>query len=496
MKKIKRRSFMGAGLALAGVTGISHAAPAKRPNILFIFSDDQCWDTLGCLGGEVITPNLDRLVKQGTLFTNAYNMGAWQGAVCMASRTMLMTGRSVWGAHAYYESNVRKKSDFWSNQFQQQGYKTYFAGKWHIAGMMPPEIYDVAGTVRPGMPDYYDPATGKKFPWNVRGPGYFRPEAPGKDNWDPSDPKFGGHWEGGKHWSEVLGDEGISFLEDAAQNDKPFFMQLAFNAPHDPRQSPKKYVDMYPLDSIRLPENFMPENPYAEAMQAGKGVRDEDLAPFPRTEFSIKTHRQEYYAIITHMDDQIGRILQTLEETGQRDNTLIVFTSDHGLGCGRHAMVGKQNMFEHSMKPPLIFCGAGIPKGRIIETPVYMQDLMPTTMDMAHIPIPSSVEFRSLRPIIEGRKRKQYPSIYGAYKMSQRMVRKGDMKLIWYPNADKYLLFDLSRDALEMNDLSDHPEYAGVMKKLKGELKKQQRFFKDPMLTGTAGNMSEEGVVH
>jgi arylsulfatase A-like enzyme len=492
MKTHKRRSFLGGALAIGAAAPFAQAAvQSKRPNILFIFADDQCWDTLGCIGGEVKTPNLDRLVSQGTFFSNAYNMGAWQGAVCMASRTMLMTGQSLWNAFAFDASKERDKNRFWSSQFQQAGYKTYFGGKWHVSKIKPDAIYDVTGTVRPGMPDYFDPAIGKKFPWNVRGPGYFRPESPEKDNWDPADPKYGGHWEGGTHWSEVLANEGSAFLEDAAKSEQPFFMQLAFNAPHDPRQSPQKYLDMYPIDSIKLPDNFLPENPYADAMEAGKGVRDEDLAPFPRTPYSIKKHRQEYYALITYLDDQIGRVLETLDKTGQRENTIIVYTADNGLGVGQHAMVGKQNMFEHSMKIPLIFCGGGIPAGKRIDTPVYMQDLMPTTLDMAGVKIPSWVEFKTLVPLIEGKTKRQYDSIYGAYKMSQRMVRQGNIKLVWYPKIDHYMLFDVVKDPHEMNDLAVNPEYAGMLSKLKDELGRQERLFKDPMVTGVAGDMSE-----
>ncbi len=477
---------------ISGVCG-NVQADVARPNILFIFSDDQCWDALGSIGGEVKTPALDRLVDRGTFFENAYNMGAWQGAVCIASRTMLMTGKDLWKAGAYDSSTERSVSDFWSHQFKEAGYRTYFAGKWHVSKIEPADIYDVTGTVRPGMPDYHDPALGGRYPWNVRGAGYLRPEGPGEDNWDPSDPVFGGFWEGGKHWSEVLGDEGVHFIEDASKSDQPFFMQLAFNAPHDPRQSPKEYIDMYPLDTINVPENFVPENAYAEAMEAGRGLRDEDLAPFPRTEHAIKKHRQEYFAIITHMDDQIARIISALEETGQRENTIIVFTSDHGLGVGQHGLVGKQNMFEHSVKPPLIFCGKGIPKGKIVSTSVYMQDLMPTTFELAGLEIPDHVDFKSLLPVLDGSVSTQYSAIYGAYKDKQRMLLKDGKKLIWYPDVDAFLLFDINKDPKELEDLSSNPEYAGVLRTLKFELKKQQIALQDPMLVAgsEAGSVSE-----
>lgn len=490
------RKHIVLGMALLCCAAFSYGGSQTpdQPNILFIFSDDQCWNTIGRVGGDVQTPALDRLVDEGTFFSHTYNQGAWQGAVCIASRTMLMTGLDVWKAGVYSSADAQNPADFWSTRFKEAGYKTYFAGKWHVMKISPNTIYDVTGTIQPGMPAYEDPSMGGEISWKVRAAGYFRPEAPGIDNWDPSDPQFGGFWKGGKHWSEVLGDEGVGFIEEAATSKQPFFMQLAFNAPHDPRQAPKKYVDMYPLESIEVPENFMPENPHMDAMEVGRGLRDEDLAPFPRSEHAIKTHRQEYFAIITHMDEQIARIIRALEETGQRDNTIIVFTSDHGLAVGQHGLLGKQNMFEHSLKPPLLFVGNGIPRGKTIDTPVYMQDLMPTTLEMAGIEIPESVDFRSLLPVLEGRDDEQDRVMYGAYKNKQRMVLKQGKKLIWYPTSNTYLLFDIIEDPLEMNDLYANPAYAAVAMELMQELKNQQALLNDPMLTGAA--VTEDGVVH
>ncbi|HAV61561.1 MAG TPA: choline-sulfatase, partial [Verrucomicrobiales bacterium] len=109
---------------------------------------------------------------------------------------------------------------------------------------------------------------------------------------------------------------------------------------------------------------------------------------------AVKVHRQEYYAIITHMDAQIGRILDALEATGKADNTHIFFTADHGLAVGHHGLLGKQNMYEHSLRPPLIVAGPGIPRGRRIEARVYLQDIMPTTLELAGAPVPDHVEFR------------------------------------------------------------------------------------------------------
>lgn len=236
-------------------------------------------------------------------------------------------------------------------------------------------------------------------------------------------------------------------------------MYVAFNAPHDPRQSPKEYVDMYPLENISLPENFLPEYPHKDEIGCTAGLRDEKLAPFPRTEYSVKVHRQEYYAIISHMDAQIGRILDHLEETGQADNTYIFFSADHGLAVGQHGLIGKQNMYDHSLRPPMIIVGPDIPKGKKKEMAVYLQDIMPTTIEYAGGVVPGYVEFNSLKSFIDGRKSESYyPEVYGAYMDLQRMIRVDDYKLIVYPYAGVRRLFNLADDPDEKEDLAALPE--------------------------------------
>jgi arylsulfatase A-like enzyme len=172
-------------------------------------------------------------------------------------------------------------------------------------------------------------------------------------------------------------------------------MYIAFNAPHDPRQSPKEYVDRYPLDRISMPRSFVPEYPFNEAMASGRKLRDEKLAPFPRTEYSVKVNRQEYYAIITHMDDQIGRILDALEKSGQADNTYLFFSADHGLAVGRHGLMGKQNLFDHSVRVPLMLVGPGVPAGEKRDASVYLQDIMATSLELAGAERPSMCSSRA-----------------------------------------------------------------------------------------------------
>ena len=356
----------------------------------------------------------------------------------------------------------------WSELMKKGGYKTYMTGKWHVPGVKTPR-FDVVKDVRPGMP-------------NQTSEGYNRPkdEEDYKKGWKPWDKSKNGFWKGGTHWTQVVADNGIEFLEKASEDEKPFFMYLAFNAPHDPRQAPKEYVDMYPLDSIKVPKDLLPEYPYAEAI-CGKRLRDERLMPYPRTEYAVKVNRQEYYACITYMDHQIGRILEALKKSGKADNTYIVFTADHGLAVGHHGLVGKQNMYDHSMRVPFIMDGPGIEKGSKIDTPIYLQDVMPTTLALAGERIPEFVEFKSLLPLIEGEKESSYDRIFGKYMDKQRMIVKADYKLIMYPNAKKLRLFNMKRDPMEMNDLAENPEYAEILTSLKKEFKELQKEMGDTL---------------
>ena len=475
-KTLSRRTFLkiaGSAALLPAISSLPSAlaaGSAKQPNILFLFSDDQALTALHAAGNKDIhTPNLDRLAERGMLFTNAHNQGAWSGAVCVASRCMLNTGQFMWNAHQT-EDRIKSGQNYplWSELMKKAGYKTYFSGKWHTI-KDPKNIFDVAEHLRPGMP-------------NDSPDGYTRPIEGVDGPWKPWKQEYGGHWKGGKDRSEVLGDDALSFLDDAKQQDKPFFMYLAFSAPHDPRQSPKEYVDMYPLDSISIPESFLPEYPYNEQIESGRGLRDERLAPFPRTEYAVKVHRQEYYAIVTHMDAQVGRILDKLEQSGQTDNTYIFFTSDHGLAVGKHGLMGKQNLFDDSVKPPLIVVGPGVPKGKKTNQLAYLQDIMPTTLELAGQSVPDSVQFKSLLPAIQtGGKAKRYDYVVGGYQNSQRMIKDEHYKLLIYPKVPIVLLFDLKKDPLEMNNLADQPKYRKTIKRLFAEYQKQQKLTGDDL---------------
>jgi len=446
---------------MASFMMLGAADKSKKPNVLFIFADDLSFEMIGAVGKtQCKTPNLDKLMKQGAHFTNSYNMGAWGGAVCAASRAMLNSGcfvnRAQKGINSY---------PHWSELMKGAGYSTYMTGKWHVPGK---PRFDVVKDARGGMP---------------KGSGYNRPKDMDDyiNGWKPWDKSQGGFWQGGIHWSEVVANHGIDFLGQAAKDEKPFFMYLAFNATHDPRQSPKEYIDMYPLESIKVPENFLAEYPYKDEIGCSARLRDEKLAPFPRTEFAIKVHRQEYFAIITHMDAQIGRIFDALEKSGKADNTIIMFTADHGLSVGHHGLVGKQNMYDHSMRVPFIISGPGVKADTAHTMPIYLQDAMATSLELAGIEKPKHVEFNSLLPLLKGEKKVQYDRIYGKYINSQRMIAKGDYKLIMYPTAKKMRLYNTTKDPEEMTDLANNPEYSAKMASLKKEFLQLQKDMADTL---------------
>ena len=456
-------------LLLACVTA-SPAPAADKPNVLYLFADDMTFAAIREIGNtEIQTPNLDRLAKSGTVFTHAYNMGGYHGAVCVASRTMLATGRFIWEARKL-DDRMKAKEDvglLWPERMHQAGYETYLTGKWHVSTDAA-KRFDHVAHVRGGMPatvpeSYNRPLDGKPDPWS------------------PSDPKHKGFWQGGKHWSEVVADDAIGFLEGAKTRDKPFFMYVAFNAPHDPRQSPQSFVDRYPLSKISVPKSFLPEYPWKDQIGCDPKLRDEALAPFPRTEHAVKVHRQEYYAIITHLDEQIGRILDELEKSGKAASTYVFFTADHGLAVGHHGLIGKQNLFDHSVRVPFIARGPRFQAGAKNRTPIYMQDVMPTSLELAGAEVPDSIDFKSLLPLADGKPHEHHGPIYGVYTMAQRSITQDGYKLLVYPNVPKVLLFDLKADPEEMHDLSEQTDQRGRVQKMFGDLVAIQKRVGDPL---------------
>ena len=467
----------------------------KKPNIVFIFADDMTYTAVNALGNsEIRTPNIDRLVNQGTTFTHTYNMGGWNGAICVASRAMIISGRSIWNAQnlAQEWKKGREFDKTWGKLMEDAGYDTYMTGKWHVDAPADSVFQNVVH-VRPGMPrDAWshqgtiplinEMVKNGKSEEEIRSVGYNRPLNENDTAWSPTDKKFGGFWQDGKHWSEVLKDDALGFIDKAKASEKPFFMYLAFNAPHDPRQAPQEYLDMYALENISVPKSFLPVYPFKDSIGNGPDLRDEALAPFPRTEYAVKKHLQEYYAIITHLDAQIGAILDGLDSSGKAENTYIIFTADHGLSVGRHGLLGKQSLFDHSIRVPFMILGPNIPQGKKVDVDIYLQDAMATSLELAGIQKPGYVYFNSVLNLTnETKAGAPYGVIYGAYVDVQRMIRKDGYKLIVYPKLQKILLFDLKNDPHEMDDLAELPEHQERVNSMFKELLELQKRMNDPL---------------
>ncbi len=453
---LRNIGFAGASAGLSSVlpdpaeVNAKVSVTARPPNILFLFTDDQRFDTIGALGNkEIITPNMDSLVRTGTTFTNAYIMGSTSGAVCMPSRAMLMSGKNLFDLTESGKT-VPSEHTMLPEVLRGDGYVTFATGKWHNERGPFARCFTAGANIFfGGMSDHY------AVPVN---------------DFDPTGeyPKESRPRRQSKHSSELFSDAAIDFLR-SYKEDKPFFAYVSYTAPHDPRTAPKEYHDMYDPAALTLPKSFMSEHPFDNGEMR---IRDEKLAQWPRTPGEIRKHIADYYAMITHVDAQIGRVLKALEETGRADHTIIVFSADNGLAVGRHGLMGKQSLYEHSVHVPLIICGPGIPKGENRTGLCYIHDLYPSLCGLVGVPVPASVKTRSLVPALRDSQKSTRDTLFFAYKDIQRGVRDERYKLIEYAVKENRhtQLFDLQADPCELNNLGDDPDYAPHLRRLRGRL--------------------------
>lgn len=410
------------------------AAPKPRPNIVFLFSDDQRFDTIRALGNpDIQTPNLDRLCARGVAFTQASIMGGNQPAVCMPSRAMLMTGQTLY--HATDALAGKRPYHLWPAVFAQAGYQTYGAGKWHNGPKLYHEAFSAGGPIFfGGMNDHYG------TPLHRFNPSAQYPLAAAERSQKQSS-------------SELFTDGLLGFLKSRDET-KPFCAYVAFTAPHDPRQAPPEWQARYPVEKIKLPKNFLPEHPFDNGELE---VRDEKLLPFPRTPEAVKKEISDYYALISHLDSQIGRILDAVDE-----NTIIVFAGDNGLAVGQHGLLGKQNLYDHSIRVPLIVAGHRIKKSRKSPALVQLQDCFATLCDLAGVPKPATVEGESFAAALRGEPFAGRSHTLHYYREYQQAVRTRTHKLIRYTVNGKVTrqLFDLQRDPWERNSLTDERKIA------------------------------------
>ena len=424
-------------LLIAATLCLAGPAFARLPNILLLIADDQRPDTIRALGNSHIqTPHLDELVRRGTVFTRA----TCAHPLCYPSRAELLTGCTGFRSGTYSELKLNEGVPLLPRLLKAAGYRTWYVGKWHTAGRPSTVGYDECDGLyaggRVGEEPYVDfrgrPATGYRG-WQFQTDAGQRFPEKGTG----LTPNI----------SADFADAAIRLISQ--KSEQPFFVHVNFTAPHDPRIWPPGYEKTYDAAKLPLPANFRGEHPFDHGNARG---RDEVLLPFPRTEGDLRQELACYYAVISHLDAQLGRILKALDETGQRASTLIVFTADHGLAIGSHGLVGKQNMYEHTINVPFVIAGPGIPAGEKRAAQCYLRDLFPTFCDLAGLATPP-MDGRSLAPVLRGEKAEVHPFIVGYFQDSQRMIREGDWKLAWYPKIDRWQLFNVGSDPHELRDL-------------------------------------------
>jgi len=438
---MKHATIVITSLVLAPFAGLTAAEPPK-PNILHIHADDHRPDGLHALGNALLqTPNLDALVASGMTFTRCYTMGSMVGAVCTPSRTMMLTGRSwqrIPGAPGA-APNAADPTTFLPQVMAAAGYQTWHMGKY--GNGFPPGLKAFETTIA-------DDAKGK---------------TPETDR---------------AHSSQRLADRTIEFLKSraASHESKPFYIYLAPPVPHDPRSAEPQFHKLYDPEKVPLSPAFMPLHPFDNGEMT---VRDEALAPWPRTPADTKEQLAAYYACITGLDFHVGRLFAELKASDQWTNTIIIFSGDNGLSLGEHGLFGKQNLYEFGgMHVPLVLAGPGISRGKS-EALVYLMDLFPTFAEFAGARIPAGVEGLSLIPLLTGKQTRLRDVLYTGYRNCQRSIRDDRWKLIRYPLVDRTQLFDLSTDPHELTNLADRPEHAAKVAAMTALLAREMASYGD-----------------
>jgi arylsulfatase A-like enzyme len=463
-------------LSVLALPLLSFGAATKRPNLLFILVDDQSPFDLKIYNrsSALQTPAIDRLAAEGMVFDGAYHMGAFVGAVCTPSRHMIMSGRTVW--HLPIAPLALQKNlcppDLEQNTipavFNRAGYATMRTCK---------------------MGNSYE-AANKLFT--------VRRDAT----------KRGGDDESGSAWH---GEQVLDYLNqrEASRDEKPFLIYFGFSHPHDTRDGKPEFLAKYGAvnhadpDTLpppnpqapKLPQNYLPAHPFHHGQP---GLRDEELVSGVwknRDERTIRNEIGRQFACSENIDVQIQRVLAKLDAMGELENTYIFYTADHGMAIGRHGLQGKQNLYEHTWRVPLIAKGPGIKPGTRVRGNVYLLDVLATLCDIAGIQAPATNEGLSFKPVLEGRQAMVRDVLYGVYsggtKPGMRSVKRGDWKLIKYDVLEGKVretqLFNLAENPEEF--LEQHQAPAVVARIGHRPEKQQRNLAGDPRHAGKLAEM-------
>ncbi len=440
--------------------GQKSSAKSQRPNVLWICTDQQRYDTIHALGNKYIrTPNLDRLVETGVAFTHAH----CQTPICTPSRASFLTGMYPDTVHGCINGNDRwdDAAPLITKTLADAGYDCGLAGKLHLSAAQ--------GRIERRPNDGY-----RVFHWSHH-PYPDWPEGHAYDDWLKSqgvdfrktykenDRSMPAKW----HQTTWCTDRAVDFLKQ--KRNGPWLFSLNCFDPHPPLDPPKKYLDRYDIDSLPGPL-FRPSGLDAQARLKGVNFQTKAKAYDPR---EAKRHQALYWAQIELIDENVGRLLQVLDETGQRDNTIIIFTSDHGESLGDHGLRAKGcRFYEGLVRVPLIISWPGkFKQGLRSDALVELTDIAPTLLEVAGLPGANAMAGRSLVPILTGKSdpghhRDFVRCIYFACLQGPpsraSMIRTKDYKLVQYHGHEPGELFDLRKDPGEFDNLWDSPEYAEV----------------------------------
>lgn len=406
----------------------------RRPNVLLIVSDDQRFDTIGALGNPHIhTPNLDSLVQSGY----ASDRHFCTTPICTPARAEILTGcNSFTNGVPWFGMPIEPELTLLPSAMKGAGYHTIHVGKWHNDGHPRDKEYSSVHCVFPA------------------------------DNLNAHD-EHGHHvrfaengTEISGHSSEVFTDAAVDAIHSSPE-DKPWFCYLAYFAPHDPHHCPEPFSSMYDPATMPLFPNYMPEHPFDNGDMT---IRDELLENWPRTQEAMRRYRARYHGIISHLDWCIGRLLGMLRRTGELENTLILFVGDQGLAAGSHGLLGKENMYDHSLCSPFIVSGPGVPAGARSRAMSHHTDIIPTICELTGVARPdTAVDGFSLVPVIRGEVHRVRDAVLCEFyspegpgeplRRTQWAVRTERWKLTWFPHSGRFQLFDLDEDPTELVDL-------------------------------------------
>lgn len=452
---------------------------AKRPNVLLIVTDDQAPHTLSVYGNKVCeTPNINKLAASGITLDQAYHMGSMSGAVCSPSRTMIMSGRTLWHLPPRGRKHLKGEEGKVSGQ--------------DILNHTLPAVFNRAGY--------------ETFRTCKNGNSYALANALFQIVKDKTARKAGE--QDGSQWH---GRQLLDYLDDRIKRKakKPFLAYFGFSHPHDERWGRDDLNEKYGVSNVksppsevsnespRVPVSWLPAHPFPDGHP---GLRDEVRVPgvmTSRTEATVRNELGREYACIENIDDQVGLVVEKLKKMGELENTYIIYTADHGIAVGRHGLMGKQNLYEHSWRVPFIVSGPGIKSGTRAKGNNYLLDILPTVCDLAGIVIPKTVQGKSLKPVLEGEKEQIRNVLYGAYcggtKPGMRSVRKGDWKLIKYDTMDgtvrRTQLFNLKENPHEL--LIEHQAKDVIAKTGNSPRKKQVNLAVNPQYKDELKEMEE-----